>query len=120
MGIKAYAAMGPKQELVPFEYEAGPLGPNEVDVRVEHCGICHSDVAFIDNDFGFSRYPLVPGHEVIGTVTAVGGCVDLVKPGQRVGVGWYWNSCLRCEWCLRGKESLCTKAWPTIAGHNGG
>ena len=66
MGIKAYAAKGPKQPLEPFEYEPGPLGPHEVEVKVSHCGICHSDLAMIDNDWGFSAYPLVPGHEVVG------------------------------------------------------
>ena len=81
MRVKAYAAKGPKQPLEPFEYEAGPLGPHEADVRVSHCGICHSDVAMIDNDWGWSAYPLVPGHEVVGTVAAVGGAVDGLKVG---------------------------------------
>ena len=120
MGIKAYAAKGPKQALEPFEYEPGPLGPHEVEVKVGHCGICHSDLAMIDDDWGFSAYPLVPGHEVIGTVAAVGSDVDLVQVGQRVGVGWSCGSCGRCEWCLRGLESLCGKNQGVIVHHHGG
>ncbi len=120
MGIKAYAAKGPKRPLEPFEYEPGPLGPDEVEVRVEHCGICHSDLAMIDDDWGFSAYPLVPGHEVIGTVAAVGPEVDGVAVGRRVGIGWSCGSCGRCEWCTRGLESLCVGNKGVIVRHHGG
>ncbi len=120
MGVKAYAAKTAKSRLEPFEYEPGPLGPREVEVRVEFCGICHSDVAMIDNDLGFSTYPLVPGHEVIGTVAAVGSHVDAARVGQRVGVGWHCGSCGQCEWCSRGLESFCAKDRPTIVRHHGG
>lgn len=120
MGVKAYAAKAAKGKLEPFEYEPGPLGPREVEVRVGHCGICHSDLAMIDNDWGFSRYPLVPGHEVIGTVAAVGSDVTTPAVGRRVGVGWHCNSCGQCEWCRRGLESFCAKDRPTIVGHHGG
>ena len=68
--VKAWAAKGPKQKLEPFEYDAGPLKPDEVEVAVESCGICHSDLSMIDNEWGFSAYPLVPGHEVIGRFVA--------------------------------------------------
>ena len=70
MAVKAYAARGPKQRLEPFEYEPGPLGKREVDVRISHCGICHSDLALIDNEWGNAVYPVVAGHEVVGTVAA--------------------------------------------------
>ncbi len=110
MGIKAYASKGPKQPLESFEYEPGPLGPHEVEVKVSHCGICHSDLAMIDNDWGFSAYPLVPGHEVVGHVSAVGSDVDGTKVGQRVGVGWHCGSCGHCEWCNRGFEALCARS----------
>jgi alcohol/geraniol dehydrogenase (NADP+) len=120
MGVKAYAARGPKQPLEPFEYEPGPLGPHEVEVKVSHCGICHSDLAMIDNDWGFSAYPLVPGHEVIGTVASVGSDVDALKVGQRVGVGWSCNSCGRCEWCGKGLETFCASNQGTIVHHHGG
>lgn len=120
MGIKGYAAKEPKQRLEPFEYEPGPLGRHEVEVKVSHCGICHSDLAMIDNDWGFSEYPLVPGHEVIGTIAALGSDVDGVKLGQRVGIGWHCGSCGHCEWCGRGLESLCAKERATIVRHHGG
>ena len=120
MPIKAFAAKGPKQRLEPFEYEPGPLGRHEVEVRVEHCGICHSDLAMIDNDFGFSAYPLVPGHEVIGTVAAVGSDVEGLTAGRRVGVGWACGSCGHCDWCVRGRESLCALSRGTIVQHHGG
>ena len=120
MGIKAYAAKGKKQALEPFEYDPGPLGPHEVEVKVSHCGICHSDLAMIDNDWGFSAYPLVPGHEAIGTISAVGSAVEFAKVGQRVGVGWHSGSCGHCEWCGKGLESLCAQERATIVHHHGG
>ena len=119
MGIKAYAAKGPKQPLEPFEYEPGPLAPHEVEVKVSHCGICHSDLAMIDNDWGFSAYPLVPGHEAVGTVSAIGSDVEGVEVGRRVGVGWHCGSCGHCEWCGRGLESLCAQERATIVHHHG-
>jgi uncharacterized zinc-type alcohol dehydrogenase-like protein len=121
MAVKGYAAKSAKGKLEPFDYQPGPLGPEEVEVKVSHCGICHSDIAMIDNDWGWSHYPLVPGHEVVGTVTAVGGQVgDRLKLGQRVGVGWFSGSCQRCEWCLRGRDNLCAQGQGTILGRPGG
>jgi uncharacterized zinc-type alcohol dehydrogenase-like protein len=69
-------------------------------VKVSHCGICHSDLAMIDNDWGFTGYPLVPGHEVVGTIAAIGSDVEGLAIGQRVGVGWHAGSCGHCEWCV--------------------
>lgn len=121
MTVKGYAVKAAKGRLEPFEYEPGPLGPREVEVKVSHCGVCHSDIAMIDDDWGWSRYPLVPGHEVVGTVVAVGGEVgDRLAVGTRVGVGWQCGSCGRCEWCHTGKEHLCAQNRPTIVGHHGG
>jgi uncharacterized zinc-type alcohol dehydrogenase-like protein len=121
MSVKAYVARSAKGKLEPFEFDPGPLGPDEVEVKVSHCGVCHSDVAMIDNDWGWSQYPLVPGHEVVGTVAAVGDRVgDRVPVGARVGVGWQCGSCQRCEWCATGKEHLCAQSQPTIVGHRGG
>jgi len=120
MPVRAYAAKSAKGKLEPFEYEPGPLGPEDVEVRVTHCGICHSDVAMIDNDWGWSQYPLVPGHEVVGTVAAVGSQVKYLAAGQRVGVGWSSGSCGHCEWCSRGKEMFCPEEKWTIVGRHGG
>jgi uncharacterized zinc-type alcohol dehydrogenase-like protein len=120
MPIQAYAAKAPKGRLEPFSYEPGPLGPREIEVKVTHCGICHSDQAMIDNDWHFSAYPLVPGHEVIGTVAVLGAEVRGLALGQRVGVGWQRGSCGECEYCRRGRETFCAKERDTIVGHHGG
>ena len=72
MKIKAWAAKGPNQKLEPFEYDPGPLNADDVEVTVENSGLCHSDVSVINNEWGFTKYPVVPGHEVIGRVSALG------------------------------------------------
>jgi alcohol/geraniol dehydrogenase (NADP+) len=66
--ITAYAAKAPGMMLDPFDYEPGPLKDEEVEIKVEYCGICHSDLSMLKNDWGISAYPLVPGHEVVGTI----------------------------------------------------
>ena len=118
--IHAYAAKAAKGALEPFEYNPGPLGSHEVEVKVTHCGICHSDIAMIDNDWQFSTYPFVPGHEVVGTVSAMGSDVQGVKLGQRVGVGWQNGSCGICEYCRGGQEAFCAQETATIVAHYGG
>jgi len=118
--INAWAAMGAKQKLEPFSYDAGLLGADDVEVAVEHCGLCHSDISIINNEWGFSSYPVVPGHEVIGRVVAVGPNAKGVKIGDRVGIGWNAGSCQHCHQCLGGNQNLCAEAQPTIAGHYGG
>jgi uncharacterized zinc-type alcohol dehydrogenase-like protein len=120
MQIRAFAAQAPGAELEPFDYELKKLGPYDVDVKVSHCGICHSDVHLIDNDWGISHYPLVPGHEIIGTVAATGEEVEQLSIGERVGVGWQSGSCLRCEWCLNGYENLCQGKVLTCVRRHGG
>ena len=117
--IRAWAAHGPKQALAPYQFDPGPLGPEEVEVAVEYCGICHSDVSVWNNDWGISKYPLVPGHEAIGRVIAVGEQARGLKVGQRVGVGWTAMSCMHCQLCLAGDQHLCAQLVPTIVGHNG-
>lgn len=118
--IRAWAAHGPKQALEPFTYNPGALGPEDVEIAVEHCGICHSDVSIINNDWGLSKYPVVPGHEVIGRVVAVGSQVKGVRVGQRVGVGWNSGCCMHCEKCIGGRHNMCATLLPTIVGHYGG
>jgi uncharacterized zinc-type alcohol dehydrogenase-like protein len=120
MPIQAYAAKTPKGRLEPFSFEPGPLGPREVEVKVTHCGICHSDQAMIDNDWHFAAYPLVPGHEVVGTVAAMGAEVRGLALGQRVGVGWQCGSCGECEFCRVGRETFCAQERDTIVHHHGG
>ncbi|VTS02942.1 alcohol dehydrogenase : Zinc-containing alcohol dehydrogenase superfamily protein OS=Blastopirellula marina DSM 3645 GN=DSM3645_08987 PE=3 SV=1: ADH_N: ADH_zinc_N [Gemmata massiliana] len=120
MSIRAFAAQQPKGELKAFEYDPGALGDEQVEIAVSHCGICHSDLSMLDNDWGMSAYPLVAGHEVVGTVTAVGSRVATVKPGARVGLGWYSQSCMRCRQCMSGDHNLCPTAEQTIVGRHGG
>ncbi|MFT6967861.1 MAG: putative zinc-type alcohol dehydrogenase-like protein [Cellvibrionaceae bacterium] len=118
--IKAYAAMSPGAKLEPFEFEPGVLGKDEVELNVESCGICHSDLSMLDNDWGFTQYPFVGGHEVIGSISAIGDNVTNVKVGQRVGLGWHSAYCNTCKTCRAGDQNLCANAQPTIAGHHGG
>jgi uncharacterized zinc-type alcohol dehydrogenase-like protein len=116
-GLAVHAAGA---QLLPYKCEAGELAGNEVEIKISHCGVCHSDVHLIDNDGGISKYPFIPGHEIVGSVSAVGANVKDRKVGQRVGVGWQAASCGICEWCLQGDEHLCAKAQPTCVGRNGG
>lgn len=118
--VNAYAAFEPRGRLVPFQYELGPLGVSQIDIRVESCAICHSDLSMLDNDWGISCYPVVPGHEVIGTVAAVGSNVTNLAVGQRVGLGWFSSSCMHCRQCLGGDHNLCAAAESTIIDRFGG
>ncbi len=88
--IKSYAAKEAGADLSLWEYDAGELQPEDVEVEVEYCGICHSDLSMIDNEWGMSSYPLVAGHEVIGRVAALGSAAQDkgLKIGQKVGIGW--------------------------------
>ncbi|HEX4156622.1 MAG TPA: NAD(P)-dependent alcohol dehydrogenase [Acidobacteriaceae bacterium] len=118
--IQALAAHAAGAQLLPFRYSPGDLGPYDIEVRVSHCGVCHSDIHLIDNDWGISHFPLVPGHEIVGTVVALGSNVHGHTLGQRVGIGWQADSCGICEWCRSGDEHLCPKAQPTCVGRHGG
>lgn len=118
--IKAYAAMQPGGELQPFEYDPGPLGDQDVEIDVEYCGICHSDLSMLDNEWGISHYPLVPGHEVTGKIAAMGAQVRHFMVGDRVGLGWHAGYCGHCNTCLDGDHNLCSGAVDTIVGRHGG
>jgi uncharacterized zinc-type alcohol dehydrogenase-like protein len=103
-----------------FRYDPGELGPAQVEIEITHCGICHSDIHLISNDWGLSQYPFIPGHEVIGKVAAVGSSVHSLQEGQRVGLGWQSNSCGECEWCTQGLENLCAQMEATCVHRHGG
>jgi len=118
--IHAYAAQEPGGDLKPFEYDPGPLGEEDVEVQVEYCGVCHSDLSMLTNEWGISQYPFVPGHEVVGTINDFGRAVTTLKRGQRVGLGWYSRSCMNCEWCMSGNHNRCLTAEGTIVGRYGG
>jgi uncharacterized zinc-type alcohol dehydrogenase-like protein len=116
--INAWAAQTAGAKFEPFQYEPAPLGPEEVDIQVEHCGICHSDLSMLNNDWGITSYPFVPGHEAIGRVVALGDIAKTkgLKIGQRVGVGWSNSACLHCDNCLRGEYAMCTNAGKATIG----
>jgi uncharacterized zinc-type alcohol dehydrogenase-like protein len=118
--IDAYAANEAGSALTPLAYAPDALGPNDVEIEITHCGICHSDLHLIDNDWRTSQYPLIPGHEVVGTVAEKGALVSHVQLGDRVGVGWQCGSCHECEWCERGDENLCSNSVETCVGRPGG
>ncbi len=121
MKINAWAARKAAARLTPFSYDlSGAPGAFDVDVRISHCGICHSDLHLIDNDWMISEYPLVPGHEIVGTVTAVGSQVTGLEVGRRVGIGWQRGSCMHCEHCISGEENFCAEQQATCVGHFGG
>ncbi len=118
--VKAWAAHGPKEKLVPYEYDPGPLKAGEVELKVTSCGLCHSDLSVLNNDWGMSVYPYVPGHEVVGEIVALGEHVKGLQVGQRACVGWNAGSCMHCPQCMAGNNHLCGQAVPTIIGHMGG
>ncbi|SFH73821.1 NADPH-dependent aldehyde reductase Ahr [Planctomicrobium piriforme] len=118
--IDAWVAKGAKQKLVREKIDVGPLGPEDVEVQVESCGLCHSDLSVLKDDWGLSQFPAVLGHEVIGRIVEVGSAAKGLKVGQRVGIGWTAGSCMHCRPCKSGSQHLCAQAQPTIIGHHGG
>jgi len=117
--VRAYAATEAKGKLAPFEYELGALGGDEVEIAIEHCGICHSDLSMLNDDWGMSQYPFVPGHEAIGTIEKIGDRVTSLKVGDRVGLGWHAGYCMTCQQCLTGDHNMCASAEGTIVGRHG-
>jgi uncharacterized zinc-type alcohol dehydrogenase-like protein len=101
--------------------ETQPLepGPDELLLEVRHCGLCHSDVSMLDNSWGLTSHPFVPGHEAVGRVIAAGERVDPGVIGELRGVGWFAGSCGLCDQCLAGRANLCAKAEATIVGRPG-
>jgi uncharacterized zinc-type alcohol dehydrogenase-like protein len=120
MRIQSMAALARGAPLEPWSYEAPELGANEVRVKVLSCGICRSDLHMVNDDWRLSRYPLVPGHEVVGTVEAAGSAVAGLLPGARVGIGWQSGACLDCQDCAEGADNLCAQSRGTIVHGRGG
>lgn len=120
MTIKAYGSLEQGKPLEIYEYDPGALGPEQVEIDVVSCGICHSDLSMLQNDWGMTAYPFVPGHEVAGKIAAVGESVKTLKVGDRVGLGWFSHSCMGCRECMSGDHNLCTTAEMTIVGRHGG
>ena len=107
--VRAYAAYDKSQKLKSFEYEPRTIGQDDVAIDILYCGICHSDIHMVDNDWGRSVYPLVPGHEIVGRVTKVGSNVTQYAEGDLVGVGCMVGSCHSCDSCDDNLEQFCAK-----------
>lgn len=105
--VSGYAAMALGQPLEPLTYPAPGLGEHDVRVSVSHCGLCFTDIHAIDDYYGITTFPFVPGHEIVGYVEARGRKVSGLEEGDRVGIGWQGRSCMRCEWCAQGEDQLC-------------
>jgi len=116
----AYAAQKAGQALSKIELELPPLRADEVKIKVSYCGICHSDLSMLNNEWGASTFPLVAGHEVSGEVVEVGSSVSKHKVGDVVGLGWHAAYCDTCRTCDTGDQNLCASAQPTIIGRHGG
>jgi uncharacterized zinc-type alcohol dehydrogenase-like protein len=104
---RAYVATSATEPLTPTTIERRPVGPHDVLIDIAYSGICHSDISTVRGDWGPAAYPLVPGHEIVGTVTQTGSEVTRHKVGDRVGVGCMVNSCRECANCLAGLENYC-------------
>ncbi len=119
--FQAWAATAPRSALQPFSFDAGEIGNEEVEVAVEYCGICHSDLSMINNEWGITHYPFVPGHEAVGRIVKIGDHAlnKGLKVGQIVGIGWNRGSCMHCHPCVSGDQHLCHDVEPTILGRHG-
>ncbi|MCZ8238795.1 MAG: NAD(P)-dependent alcohol dehydrogenase [Leptospiraceae bacterium] len=118
--VNAWAIKEKGKSLEPFTYELPSIGLDQVDLKVLYCGICHSDLSMMQNDWGNTTYPLVPGHEVVGEVIDLGSQVKNLKVGDKVGLGWMAGSCMHCDQCMSGSHNLCSSLEQTIVGRHGG
>jgi alcohol/geraniol dehydrogenase (NADP+) len=118
--IHAFVAHAPQQTLEKWSYEPADLGLLEAEVLISHCGVCHSDLHIVQGDWG-GKFPVVPGHEIVGEIVALGAGADATLMGKRVGIGWQCGACMNCEWCLHGEENLCSQSQAVcFRGHYGG
>jgi len=104
---KAYSASEAKAQVLPSQIVRRPVGPQDVQISIEHCGVCHTDIHFVNNDWGMTNYPVVPGHEIVGRVTDVGSEVKNFKTGDRAAIGCLVGSCGSCSNCEKGLEQYC-------------
>ena len=118
--IKSYAAFEPKGKFELFEFEAGELGKEEVEIKVAYGGLCHSDLSMLNNEWRMTKYPFVGGHEAVGEIVAAGDGVKGLKIGDKVGLGWNAQTCGHCEQCISGFQINCPNLVGTIVGRHGG
>lgn len=108
IATRAFAAVAADKPLEPWRFDRRDPGPDDVAIEIKYCGVCHSDLHVAKNELGGgTRYPIVPGHEIAGVVTAVGGNVSRFRVGDRVGVGCMVDSCRTCPACREGEEQYC-------------
>src|SRR3982751_1403139 len=117
MSTHAYGANAADQPLQPMQIERRAPGAHDVQIDIAYCGVCHSDLHTVRSEWAGTKYPCVPGHEIVGQVTAVGAGVSKFKVGQRVGVGCMVDSCGQCESCKAGLEQYCYEG--NIGTYNG-
>ncbi|WP_109300704.1 NAD(P)-dependent alcohol dehydrogenase [Aquimarina sp. AU474] len=118
--VHTYAAKEAGAALEPYQYELPDIRDEQVDIKVHYCGICHSDLSMINNEWGNAQFPLVPGHEVVGEIIATGSNVKNIKKGDYVGLGWFSESCMHCDQCMNGSHNLCATKEEVIVGRHGG
>lgn len=109
--VKGYAAPSPKTPLVPFDFERRELRENDVHIEIKYCGVCHSDIHQVRDEWGRGAFPMVPGHEIVGVVKAIGSNVKKFKLGDLAGVGCMVDSCLQCHSCKEGLEQYCEQGF---------
>ncbi len=117
ISARGYAALTSKSPLVPFKFERREPSDNDIVLEISHCGICHSDIHQARDEWGGSRFPMVPGHEIVGKVVRVGAKVKNFKVGDLAGVGCLVDSCRSCSSCERGLEQYCENGW--VGTYNG-
>lgn len=108
LATNAYAAQSPTSPLGPFRIERRKPGPHDVLIKIRYCGVCHTDIHFVRNEWGISMYPIVPGHEIVGVVESVGDQVRSFESGDTVGVGCLVDSCGDCDNCQAGLQQYCS------------
>ena len=118
--IRAWAANEAAGAFELTEYDPGAMQSNDVEIAVESCGLCHSDMSLYGDEWGVTKFPFVGGHEVVGTISKVGDAVTTLKPGDKVGVGWFSRSCLTCNPCMGGDHSMCRSVEQIAVGRYGG
>ena len=122
--VKAFGATSATSPLAPLEIERRDLQKNDVQIEILYCGVCHTDIHISRNEWKGTLYPSVPGHEIIGKVTAIGQKVKRFKVGEVVGVGCFVDSCGQCGSCKEDEEQYCEKGWvgtyngPAFGGEN--
>jgi uncharacterized zinc-type alcohol dehydrogenase-like protein len=109
LATKGYAVHAPTDKLAPWNFERREPGEHDVQIDILYCGVCHSDIHQVRSEWGPAKYPMVPGHEIVGRITKVGSQVKKFKAGDLAGIGCMVNSCQECNQCKKGYEQFCEK-----------